>query len=996
MNGRNIRLRKILYVTLIIILCLQPLFALPYDIMGIGELRGLSVTEEPTAYVGSNLAFQRMATSRFTDISGAEANAALRMALLGVVKGSGAGKFNPSGGLTTIDGIILINRVMGNENQVINSIAAQIVGQSPQNAQARLNDAHYAQATTLGITNATEGQSYYKPLTRELFFSWIARATGLTTETTTPILNTAKDNGGIAPERRGLIEALLKDKIISLNNGSLNPKGTITRKDAIMILDTIAPRFYTALGFQEQYGVVIGVKSETSSLYGKTLQQASAVVRLEDGNLVRIQVQSGMQNGTDTDVATLKGSKVSGLKALAIGDEVRLLMSDATTVQIAEVLPVGAVLSILKNTLEGDEAILKHVGNIEQIIPESQTTADSTKTGYRLRVRGVDGILNDILVLSDSKTGIRSDVIVTKSGVMTYGNQYTVGNTVKYYVKPENEVIYLSLDQAGVVEVSGTLQKIEVDDQGKYTLTVYDYENKLHSYALSPHVAISVNFRPASPVDLKAGSEVRLLAVDGIITRLSTESYIREPGYIPPGSRIVFGQVQYVQGNSIYLLNDAKNPYLVDAGTIFSKNGLGATLNTLKEGDQVKFYLSHMVNNTLFKVEIEGPEQMVAGVYKANVKSFKLSTNALGVSDPYALLNQEWVRTAGLTAEVQLSKDVQVYQGGQLVPKSALSGLTGQGVYYVTQNVYGREEVARIVVKGANERVYSDSVKVYDPVVSQLELVNRVNVTLPLGTIVLKDGRLVSESAIVEKDGIFVVGSSALGSTQAAIVQMIPGGGKSFDTLYAGSIEVVNSYAVQFGEVYQNSDFSWSSLGESKFFMSDDTVITDLSGSEPVSLERYDFFHGSYSREDNEDTDNEGLAYERYYSFFVVSPQTQDIIGMILRHKALIKDKNIDDEITSEGLVDNRMEESLDPLLYTRGIVEGFDVEWNRVKLRDSYDYVDFHGEWNPNRTSIYIELAGTLIVKGDKVIQFEDLAIGDQILVVRDDEDAIYLRVEE
>jgi hypothetical protein len=987
---------SILLTLLILTLLFQPVFAQPYDIMSIGELRGLGVTQIPTAYTGSSQGFQRISAAQYKDTGQTERNAALRMALIGVVKGSGGTRFNPGTPLNAIEGMIVVNRLMGNEPAVVGSIAAAIVGQSPANAQAKLYDAHAAQALALGITTAVEGQGYFKPITKELFYSWVARAIGLAPETVTPILDSAKDNRGIDPEHRGLIEGLLKERVIKLSNGALYPKSTVTRKEAVLVLDAVAPRFYATYGFTEQYGVVIGTKKTSSSLYGKALTEHSAVLRLEDGNLVQLQVRTGLKDGTDTEIATLRGGKVTGLSGLQIGDEARLLMSDATTVQIAEVLPTGSVLSRLKASLEIGEGIIKFVGNVEQIIPESQNSADTNKVGYRLRVRGVDGILNDILVLSDSKTGIKSDVIVTKGGVITYGNQYKVGNAITYYVKDGTEIIYLSLDQVGIQEVSGTLQKIEIDDLGKIVLTVYDYGNRLHSYVLSPNAALSINFRPALPEDLKAGSEVRLLAVDNVITRLTTESYIKSPGYIPPGSRIVFGQVQYIQGNNIYILDQSGSPYVVDSQTTLMKNGLRATIYTLKEGDQVKLYLSSLTDNTLFKVEIEGPEQLVSGVYKGTVKELKLSTNVLALTDPYALKNQEWVKETLPTIEVNLAKDVKIYRGGKPVLKTALNTLKGQSLYFVTRNAYGKQEISQIVIKGLNERVYSDTVKIFDPVISKLELSSKVNVSLPEGVIVLKDGRLVTQSAIIESDGIFVVGSSSLGLTEAALVEMIPSQKKPFDTLFAGSVDLVNSYAINFAQTYQSADFKWVDLGKTKYFISDDTVITDLTGAAPERLSRYNLFHGSYSKEDNKGTDGVGLTYERFYSFFVVSPGSQDIVGMVLRKKALIKDKPIDDTITSESSVDDKMEEGLSPLIYTRGIIEGFDVKWNRVKLKDAFDYTGYHGEWSPNRTSVYVELTGTMIVKGDTVISFSDLQVGDRVTIVRDDEDAIVLTVQE
>ncbi len=173
-----------------------------------------------------------------------------------------------------------------------------------------------------------------------------------------------------------------------------------------------------------------------------------------------------------------------------------------------------------------------------------------------------------------------------------------------------------------------------------------------------------------------------------------------------------------------------------------------------------------------------------------------------------------------------------------------------------------------------------------------------------------------------------------------------------------------------------------------------ETVITDVTETTPNTLSDYQFFNGSYMREENEDTDDEGLDYERYYAI-VVANENGEALNVMLRQEALIEGLNIDDEIDKESEVEDEMNDVINRFIYTKGQVVSIDTNWNRVELKNSFDWLDYYNKWNDNRTNTYIELGDTIIMKNNETISFDDIEIGDKIKAIRYKEDAVVVFVE-
>ncbi len=169
--------------------------------------------------------------------------------------------------------------------------------------------------------------------------------------------------------------------------------------------------------------------------------------------------------------------------------------------------------------------------------------------------------------------------------------------------------------------------------------------------------------------------------------------------------------------------------------------------------------------------------------------------------------------------------------------------------------------------------------------------------------------------------------------------------------------------------------------------------ITDKTNFE--TLPAYDFYHGGYSRKENENDSSNGLDYWRYYTFFVTD-EDRKVIGMNIRQNGLLDGQMIDPINDDEDDIKRELDLKLAGLVLTRGTVAAFNDTYQRIEITDSHDWAEDFGRWNANRGNSAVEWRDAVIVKNSKRIEKEDINLGDYLYVLRDDEDALIIFVEE
>jgi hypothetical protein len=158
-------------------------------------------------------------------------------------------------------------------------------------------------------------------------------------------------------------------------------------------------------------------------------------------------------------------------------------------------------------------------------------------------------------------------------------------------------------------------------------------------------------------------------------------------------------------------------------------------------------------------------------------------------------------------------------------------------------------------------------------------------------------------------------------------------------------------------------------------------------------------FNGSYSKWDNVDKNytkkSKGLQFDRYYAFAVVNEADSSILSLHVRHKGLLNNQNIDDNLFDEEDIATTLEETFDKAILSRGMVVSNDETWDRLEITDAHDWTDYTGQWTANRANIYIQYTDAIFIKNNDVKTINDVQNGDYIYIMRISEDALVIFIE-
>ena len=157
-----------------------------------------------------------------------------KLSSAGIITGSN-GKFNPNGKTKRADVVVMITRLLG------------LTGNKTSSFTDVASNKYYANAIGLaqqyGIISGSNGR--FNPentISRQdamVIISKILKQVGLANNVDTTVLNQFKDKNSISSYAKESVATLVNLKIISGNNGNINPKNEITRAEMAVIIDKL-------------------------------------------------------------------------------------------------------------------------------------------------------------------------------------------------------------------------------------------------------------------------------------------------------------------------------------------------------------------------------------------------------------------------------------------------------------------------------------------------------------------------------------------------------------------------------------------------------------------------------------------------------------------------------------------------------------------------------------------------------------------------------------
>lgn len=974
-------------------------------------------TENATTLMGSPKGLDILINSSFVDITDAYGKEAIvRLSALGVIRDYGNSRYRPTDEATGYDAIYLLVRANGGEEAVMQRVNNQL-GSSVDSAlfTRLLNQEMLTEAQNMGIVTGAETVGLNAPVTREQLAVWIARTTGIPNNFNQQTTFAFSDWQQVNPSYRSIIEDLVTEGLMALkNDGTFAPKEPLTRSELAVTLKATTERQYDALGIDSGFGLIVGIKPETLYEDGNTITRNTVTVKNTDGTVVNLVSETHTKGKIQLDYVVFKNNVSTKNHALELGDEVEYLTVDGD-VQYVNVIEDHLVLEKIAASQEADIYSIFHYGTVSDIREETRMNLGKSVLTEIYRVTDVTGDVFDIIVNEDTYTGQRDDIITYKNENVGGVKLLSVGDAVEYLVNGDSEVVYIKVAPHQNEIIAGTVRSTTpITEDGPATMTVFGYDDRVYTLPLAPYVNLQINDRLTELKDFVYGMPIQVNVTNGYVVSALGESYSGTPGYIPPFGKMRIGKVDQIYQNSFWvnLTGGARELYTIGPNTVFTKDGNIVSSDALKTGVSLKLYFDDIATDTPSKVEIESPEILFEIIYKGKLKNVNSGRSEVqlvgtdGFSKPEYISNNDWLQADSYTLNLKLNAQTELYAGNQKLSMTELSRrYANYPVYAVVKSVYGQPTVVKLSVMTGGEMMYSSVVRSVDHTLGRFEINTKENFTLTEGTIVIKDGLVVPSSHISARDTVFVVSESPYGtySRNAMVVKVVTPFDDIFNRIRIGAIENVNtsSFTLANHTGYTNNFLNAVNSnvsGEYRFYTSSKIVdITDPANF--ITLKPQDFWHDAYAKSENVTPgyhpQTQGLQFQRYYAFMVVNPIDNSVIAMHLRHKGLLPNQNIDDNLYRESDIAGALEKTYQDAVLSRGIVTGFDHNWDRIEITDSHDWTAYTGQWTANRTNIFIRYTDTIVIKNNTLKTVDDIRPGDYIYIMRIKDNALVIFIE-
>ena len=319
-------------------------------------------------------------------------------------------------------------------------------------------------------------------------------------------------------------------------------------------------------------------------------------------------------------------------------------------------------------------------------------------------------------------------------------------------------------------------------------------------------VEVFRNHSPAKLDDIQSGDTAFLkLDDDGNAVSISAvDNYMVKYGKVLsklPGEIIV----EYGDGTQQVLT--------VGGDVLFIQDKKLTTFNSLRDGDRVRLLLNITNTSTdLKEVTIEGDEHFITNIYKGEVSYIDDTSDKLAVLNLQVLDRGRWERTdrKGFTA-IPLSDGCNIYLGDRAVNvEKANELLAGNEAYIAVEKDYGGEEKAVLVsyrFADDTELRYSDDIINALSGSASFRLANEDrNISYDAGSIVVKQGRLVSGGSLSENDRAYVIANRSYetGDFNAGVVLVEASAGT----------QAAQIYRVRISGIDENNSFTTASFSQ--------------------------------------------------------------------------------------------------------------------------------------------------------------------------------------
>lgn len=577
------------------------------------------------------------------------------------------------------------------------------------------------------------------------------------------------------------------------------------------------------------------------------------------------------------------------------------------------------------------------------------------------------------------------ELVVYRNGNLGNSSLLSVGDRIEYVVSADSIVKYVRATSGDIesrdwVVVSGIVE--ENNPQLGYITLYNEGENagaggswgrmngglglQTYNYANPNAIEVYKNYSRASIDEVEEG-DTAFLRIDkdnNILSISAVDNYTVKYAKVlskSPSNLLV----EYDDGIQQVLGID-DNILVVEGRRIVG-------LDSLRDGDRVRLTLNETEKLIRIKeIKIEGDEHAVTNIYKGIVSYIDSISNTLVASNLEVFYRGRWMKTEqkGFMS-IKLAPEYAIYAGStKLKPDIANKYMENTEAYIAVENDYDGSEQA-VFISFRNEEdtevIYDDRIVSSSPIAGSFSLDKAyADIEYGPGSIVIKEGRLVSGGSIRDEDMAYIVANREYrsGEYHAGVVLIEERPDPGFIQIYRGRIKEINEgsdFTVESFSQLKGTDWEYSRTPKT-FKINNSTRIIDVDG---VIGQRHFTDYG----------ENSFIGRTVYILSYD--------INTVLISTAPYGTCNIRGEIYGFDDADAGSDEN-----------ELSSVILRKVKIYDRTASI-----WQNAGDTTLTMLKNTIILKDNRVAGFSDLKKGDRVRVVKreasDDNEAYIIIVE-
>ncbi|HHV98319.1 MAG TPA: S-layer homology domain-containing protein [Clostridiaceae bacterium] len=918
---------------------------------------------------------------------------------LGLFKGYGNKQFGRSALLSKEEALALAYRMAGREAEA-QKAAEEIDNQrrredKKKNAVSMWADGYLKLAADDGLISeedledamnpnqASLGPGAFKrtaPAQRQELAYWFAKTLELEPEYSQErIFNSYMDWKDADPAKIPYIEAILRNGIMNGDDkGYFRPVDAVTREQAAQVIKNAKNIVLPLFGYEKNLGVIEDIKISKDYSSGEPVAIKSLDIRNNSGYLHRINVeytdssgdpgrneQSGKaHNIREKELVVYRNGVVGKSGLLKKGDRIEYITAADNTVRYVKVLSNrNEIKYIAANIIDIDP------DNLTMKITEyfSMDYPDLSEAGNSIR-------FNDESKRFEGAYKYSKGISVTINGRKSGMDKVYPGMDVLLTVDANGTIIALENINIGVSDEESRIVSGIVEDNNPNLgyITLYSKDGagtrpgaeqndllRTYNYFNINRLEVYRNHEIADIDEIEAG--------DTVFIKLDEDSNVISISAMP-NYTAKYALVISKRPSALILQYDDGTQQIIDVdeNVLVVRNKKLTNYDSIKDGDRVKVLINETPNFTRIKqITIESGDHYISNIYKGKVSYIDNASDTLVLINAEVFERGQWRRTdhKGATS-IKLSNKYNIYFDDKEIKKDVINKyMSDSEAYVAVERGYGGEERAVVISfrkEGDKEVIYDDVISGAEYGKGSVKLSRNYNtITFGQGSIIIKNGRLVTPNSISNDDSVYVVANRD----------------NSSGNFVAGIIEVKESTNTGAVAIYRGRI---SSIDENKGFTVES--FSQLSGFIWVYSNTAKTFNINYG---TRILGNDGLISHRDFTPY----GEESFIGSVV----YIVADGIDAMVISTAPYG--IYNAVGDLYEINGGTVGEDgtviVQPNELKLRNAMIFDTSQYSWASSNDMTVNLLNNTIILKNNRMIKASDLKKGDRLRIVKSESTA-------